>query len=97
MKRYQKLLGPISLAMCAWGAGIVYCSKNGECGKPLREIIESVSAAMFYVKIDRCYGETARSVTTITYIVHTIDHLLFPMGMLWWCPCTLQSSSVPRL
>ena len=53
MKRYQKLLGPISLGMCAWGVGLAYCSKNGECGNPLREIIESVSAALIAVSTER--------------------------------------------
>lgn len=46
MKRYQKLLGPIALGLCGWVAGLAYCSKNGECDKPLREIIESVSTAL---------------------------------------------------
>lgn len=43
MKRYQKLLGPIFIALCAWGAVLGYCAKNAECGTPMREVVEPVS------------------------------------------------------
>lgn len=45
MKRYQKLLGPIVLGLCAWGVVLGYCAKSGECGQPVRDVIEAVRAA----------------------------------------------------
>eukprot|EP00904_Undaria_pinnatifida_P002859 jgi/Undpi1/12574/HiC_scaffold_6.g02243.m1 len=54
MKRYQKLLGPIALGLCGWVAGLAYCSKNGECDKPLREIIESLP--VYCLMVFGCYA-----------------------------------------
>ena len=45
MKRYQKLLGPIVLGLCVWGVVLGYCAKGGECGQPVQDVVEAVSAA----------------------------------------------------
>lgn len=50
MKRYQKLLGPIALGLCAWGVVLGYCAKSGECREPVRDVVEAVSAAGFLAR-----------------------------------------------
>lgn len=62
MKRYQKLLGPIFMGLCAWGAVLGYCAKTGECGTPMREVVEPVSLCFDTDKEDnntllKCFEE----------------------------------------
>lgn len=45
MKRYQKLLGPIVLGLCAWGVVLGFCAKSGECADPVRDVIGAVREA----------------------------------------------------
>ncbi|CAM9447113.1 unnamed protein product [Pylaiella littoralis] len=54
MKRYQKLLGPIFMGLCAWGAVLGYCAKTGECGTPMREVVEPFP--MYCLMAFGCYA-----------------------------------------
>lgn len=65
MKRYQTLLGPIILGLCAWGAGLGYCANNGKCGKSTQDVVQIVGTkrAKYIV---RCCASASRAYSTRT-------------------------------